>query len=138
MKEPFIWDNFSDQPYQLKDRNFKKIMRRRELVSSLKTFFIALFILPLSMLLIPFMPRKNVDSDNFFAMSVNIEKEPSMTPELLEELGVDHILVRCKLWEMDKLQELYDFILSCQAKEVTLNILQDREHIENLELLRRD
>ncbi len=138
LKEPFIWDKFSDQPYQLKDRKFKKMMRRRELVSNLKTFFIALFILPLSMLLIPFVPRKNVDSDNFFAMSVNLEKEPSMTPELLEELGVDHILVRCKLWEMDKLQELYDFILSCQAKEVTLNILQDREHIEDLELLKRD
>ncbi len=138
LKKPFIWDNFSDQPYQLKDRYFKKMMRRRELISSLKTFFIALFVLPISLLLMPFVRRKNVDSDNFFAMSVNLDKEPSMTPEFLEELGVDHILVRCKLWEMDKLRELYDFILSCQAKQVTLSILQDREHIEDLELLKKD
>ena len=138
LKEPFIWDNFSDQPYQLKDRNFKKMMRRRELYSSLKTFLIALFVLPISMLLMPFRAKKSIDSDHFFAMSVNLDKEPLLTPELLAELGVDHILVRCKLWEMDKFQELYDFILSCEVTQVTLNILQDREHIEDLELLKRD
>ena len=138
LKEPFIWDNFSDQPYQLKDRNFKKTMRRRELYSSLKTFLIALFVLPISMIFMPFRGKKSIDSDHFFAMSVNLDKEPSLTPELLKELGVDHILVRCKLWEMDKFKELYDFILSCEAAQVTLNILQDREHIEDLELLKRD
>ena len=138
LKEPFIWDNFSDQPYQLKDRNFKKMMRRRELYSSLKTFLIALFVLPISMILMPFRDKKSIDSDHFFAMSVNLDKEPLLTPELLAELGVDHILVRCKLWEMDKFQELYDFILSCEVTQVTLNILQDREHIEDLELLKRD
>jgi hypothetical protein len=138
LKEPFIWDNFSDQPYQLKDRNFKKMMRRRELYSSLKTFLIALFILPISIIFMPFKQRKSIDSDDFFAMSVNLDKEPTLTPEFLEELGVEHILVRCKLWEMNRFQELYDFILSCEATQVTLNILQDREHIEDLELLKRD
>ena len=138
LKEPFVWDNFSDQPYQLKDRNFKKMMRRREIYSNLKTFLIALFILPISMIFMPFRSKKSIDSDHFFAMSVNLDKEPLLTPELLAELGVDHILVRCKLWEMDKFQELYDFILSCEVTQVTLNILQDREHIEDLELLKRD
>lgn len=144
MKEPFVWDKHSDQPYQLKDRNFKKRMRRREVFSILKTFLIALFILPLSLLMMPFIRRKTIDSDNFFAMSVNLDKEPSLTPQLLNELGAGHILVRCKLWEIDKLEELNDFILSCEvpggykAKEVTVNILQDREHIEDRELLEKD
>ena len=144
MKEPFIWDYFSDQPYQLKDRTFKKMMRRREFFSIFKTFFIALFVLPLSIFMIPFAKRKSVDSDNFFAMSVNLDKEPLLTPDLLNELGVKHILVRCKLWEMDRLLELNDFILSCEVpggymtNEITVNILQDREHIEDLELLKND
>ncbi len=138
LKEPFIWDSFSDQPYQLKDRKFKKMMRRRELFSSIKTFLIALFVLPISFLFIPFSRKKNRDSDTFFALSVNLDKEPALTPELLEELGVEHILVRCKLWEMDKLDELEDFILACRYKELTLNILQDREHIEDLALLKND
>ena len=114
------------------------MMRRRELFSSIKTFLIALFVLPISFLFIPFSRKKNRDSDTFFALSINLDKEPSLTPELLEELGVEHILVRCKLWEMDKLDELEDFILACKYKELTLNILQDREHIEDLALLKND
>jgi hypothetical protein len=135
LKEPFIWDSFSDQPYQLKDRKFKKMMRRRELFSSIKTFLIALFVLPISFVFIPFSRKKSIESDTFFALSVNLDKETSLTPELLEELGVEHILMRCKLWEMEKLDALEDFILACKYKELTLNILQDREHIEDLELL---
>ena len=138
MREPFLWDEYSDQPYQLKDRNFKKMMRKREFLSLIKTFVISIIVLPVSLFLMPFVRRKTIDTDNFFAISVNLDKEPSLTPELLEELGAGHILVRCKLWEMDKLQELSDFILTCKVPEVTVNILQDREHIDDLKLLEED
>ena len=138
MREPFLWDEYSDQPYQLKDRNFKKMMRKREFLSLIKTFFISIIVLPISLFLMPFVRRKTIDTDNFFAISVNLDKEPSLTPELLKELGAGHILVRCKLWEMDKLQELSDFILTCKVPEVTVNILQDREHIDDLKLLEED
>ncbi len=138
MKEPFVWDDYSDQPYQIKDRTFKKMMRKREFFSIIKTFWISLIFLPVSLLMMPFIKRKSVDADTFFAMGVNLDKEPLLTPQLLDELGVEHILVRCKLWEMEKLNELNDFILSCKAKEVTVNILQDREHIDDLQLLEDD
>lgn len=138
MREPFLWDDYSDQPYQLKDREFKKMMRKHELLSLIKTFLISIIVLSVSLFMMPFVRRKTIDTDNFFAMSVNLDKEPSLTPELLEELEVGHILVRCKLWEMDKLQELNDFILSCKSQEVTVNILQDREHIDDLKLLEDD
>lgn len=138
MREPFLWDEYSDQPYQLKDRNFKKMMRKREFLSLIKTFVISIIVLPVSLFLMPFVRRKTIDTDNFFAISVNLDKEPSLTPELLKELGAGHILVRCKLWEMDKLQELSDFILTCKVPEVTVNILQDREHIDDLKLLEED
>ena len=138
VREPFLWDEYSDQPYQLKDRSFKKMMRKRELLSLIKTFLISIIVLPVSLFLMPFVRRKTIDTDNFFAISVNLDKEPSLTPELLKELEVGHILVRCKLWEMDKLQELNDFILACKAQEVTVNILQDREHIDDLKLLEED
>ncbi|WP_345992911.1 glycosyl hydrolase [Sulfurimonas sp. HSL-1716] len=138
MKKPFVWDDFSDQPFQLKDKNFKKMMRKRELFSIIKTSLTALVVLPISVLMMPFVKRKTVDAQNFFAMSVNLDKEPSLTQEFLEDLGVEHILVRCKLWEMEKLRELNDFILACNAKEVTVNILQDREHIDDPKLLEDD
>ena len=138
VKEPFVWDFYSDQPYQLKDKKYKKVMRKRELFSNIKTFLVALIALPVSIFMMPFVKRKTIDAVNFFAMGVDMDKESSLTPTLLEELGIEHILVRHKLWEMERLPELNSFILTCKATEVTVNILQDREHIEDLELLKHD
>jgi hypothetical protein len=47
-------------------------------------------------------------------------------------------LIRLKLWELDSLDELKEFILKNEKMKITLKILQDREHIEDLELLRND
>ncbi|WP_321778878.1 hypothetical protein [Sulfurimonas sp.] len=41
MKEPFKWDEYSDQPAQLKDKNYKDGMRKKESVSILKTILLA-------------------------------------------------------------------------------------------------
>lgn len=138
MKEPFIWDNYSDQPYQLKDKAYKKKMRKREIFSLIKTFVTALFILPFSIIMMPSIKRKIINSNTFFCMGVDYQREPKLTLELLEELQVQRILIRFKLWEMDTLAELKDFILACGNRKITLKILQDREHIEDLELLKKD
>ena len=31
MKDPFIWDKYSDQPYPIKDKVYKKKMRRKHM-----------------------------------------------------------------------------------------------------------
>jgi len=138
MKEPFKWDNYSDQPYQLKDKEYKKKMRKREIFSLIKTFVTALFVVPFSIIMTPLIKRKIVDSTTFFCMGVDYKREPQLTLELLEELQVQRVLLRFKLWEMDTLVELKNFILACGNKKITLKILQDREHIEDLELLKKD
>lgn len=138
MKKPFIWDNYSDQPYQLKDKAYKKKIRKREWFSLLKTFITALFILPFSIVMMPSVKRKLVDSSTFFCMGVDYQREPEMTLELLEELEVQRVLLRFKLWEMERLDDLKEFVLACQDKKITLKILQDREHIEDLQLLKKD
>ncbi|MFT7003548.1 MAG: flagellar basal body-associated protein FliL [Sulfurimonas sp.] len=138
MKEPFKWDNYSDQPAQLKDKTYKNRMRKKEFFSLLKTVVIALFILPFSLLMMPFVKRKKVDSEKFFSIVVNYQREPKLTLELLNELEVNSILIRLKLWELETLNELKKFILENNTREVTLKILQDREHIEDLELLKKD
>ncbi|WP_324171159.1 glycosyl hydrolase [Sulfurimonas sp.] len=138
MKEPFKWDNYSDQPAQLKDKNFKNNMRKKESSSILKTIFTGLIILPVSLVLMPFVKRKEVDSKNFFSLGVDYKREEALTLELLEELNVKRILIRFKLWEIDELKNLKTFILKNKNRKITLKILQDREHVENLELLERD
>lgn len=138
MKEPYIWDSYSDQPYPLKDRAYKKSMRKKEFVSLIKTFFVSIFILPFSLLMIPFIKRKHIETDNFFCIGIDYEREPQLTKELIEELGVKRVLVRFKLWQIQDIGALENFLRSFKDVKVTLKIMQDREHVEDAELLKRD
>ena len=135
MKEPFKWDSYSDQPALLKDKQYKKKMRKQQKFALLKTFLTAIFILPISLLAMPFVKRKEIISEDFFCIGVDCEREPEQSLLLIEELDTKRVLLRFKLWEMQKLQELDQFIMQLQDKKITLKILQDRENIENLELL---
>ena len=138
MKEPFKWDIYSDQPELLKDKNYKKIMREKEFKSLLKTILISIFKLPFSLVMMPFVKRKKIDSQTFFSLGVDYQRENKLSLELLDELEIKNILIRFKLWEMDSLLELKNFIFENKNRKITLKILQDREHIEDLELLKKD
>ena len=138
MKPPFKWDNYSDQPAQLKDTNYKQKMRKREFKSILKTVLTALIILPFSLIMMPFVKRKHIDSKRFFSLGIDYQREPELTLKLLEELDVKTILLRLKLWELNTLDELKNFILKNKDRKIILKVLQDREHIEDLELLKKN
>ena len=138
MQAPFSWDDYSDQAAQLKDRAYKKRMRLRERSSLATTFLLAIFMLPLSLLAMPFVKRKLIDSEEFFSLGVDFERKEEQTQQLVDELGVTHILLRLKLWEMDKLDKLKTFAKQNKEKKITLKILQDREHIEDLTLTKKD
>lgn len=135
MKPPFNWDEYSDQPHQIQDREYKKSMRKKELGSLVRTILTALFILPLSILAMPFVKRKEVNTPDFFCLGVDYQRESELSLECIEDLDVNRILLRLKLWEMDTLPKLKEFILKAD-KKVTLKIMQDRENIEDLELLK--
>lgn len=138
LQKPFKWDTHSDQPYQLKDKTFKQAMRKKEMLSLVKTYTTALIMIPISLVSMPFIKRKEIKSSDFFSIGVDYQREPVKTLELLEELDVDRVLIRFKLWEMESLEKLKNFILKCQNKKIILKILQDREHIEDLVLLEKD
>ena len=138
MKQPYIWDNYSDQPYPLKDKVYKKKMRKRETYSLIKTFLVSLFVIPFSLVMMPFVKRKTVNSNDFFCLGVDYQREPELTLESIKELEVSRILTRLKLWEMDTLDELKEFLSKCTNQKVTLKILQDRENVEDLELFKKN
>ena len=138
MKQPFEWDDYSDQPAQLKDKEYKKRMRKTQLFSILKTVFNALIILPLSLFAIPFVKRKEINSNDFFSLGVDFTRERETSLKMVQELGVSHILLRLKLWEIEKLNLLQDFIKQLPDTKITLKILQDRENIEDLTLLEQN
>ena len=138
MKAPFEWDKFSDQAYQLKDREYKKKMRKSEWTSLLKTVLTALFILPISLVLMPFVKRKEIDSSHFFSMGVDFQREPKATQTFIKELEVETLLLRFKLWEMDALESLKLFLEQNSERKIILKIMQDRENIEDLELFEKN
>ncbi|WP_457744974.1 glycosyl hydrolase [Sulfurimonas sp.] len=138
MKKPHKWDDYSDQPAQLKDKTYKKQMRKKELFSLIQTFLLSLILFPISIISMPLIKRKIVKSNEFFSLGVDFEREKEQTQELIDELGIKHILLRLKLWERDKLPELKAFISQNKEKKITLKILQDREHVEDLELTKKD
>ncbi len=138
MKAPFTWDNYSDQPAQLKDKSYKKEMRKRQLFSLIKTAITALVILPISLVAMPFVRRRVIKQSEFISLGVDYEKEAQSTDELLQDLAVKNILLRFKLWEMDKIKLLKIFLIKHSDKNITLKILQDRENIEDLELLKKN
>jgi len=138
MKAPFTWDNYSDQPAQLKDKSYKKEMRKCQLFSLIKTAVTALVILPTSLVAMPFVRRRVIKQSEFISLGVDYEKEAQSTDEFLQDLAVKNILLRFKLWEMDKLKLLKIFLIKHSDKNITLKILQDRENIEDLELLKKN
>jgi len=138
MKQPYIWDNYSDQPYPLKDKKYKKKMRKKETYSLVKTFLVSLFILPFSIVMLPFVRRKKIYSNDFFCLGVDYQREPELTLESIQELDVSRVLTRFKLWEMDTLEDLQEFLAKCKTQKVTLKILQDRENVEDLELFKNN
>lgn len=134
MKQPFAWDYYSDQPAIIRDKALKRAMRTSALPSLIKTFLIALILLPIAVLLMPFNSRRTIPGKDFFGMGVNLDKEPNTTPYLLDELGIKKLLIRIPLWEMDRLHEYVTFIRSFSGKHITVALLQDREHITSADM----
>ena len=138
MKAPFKWDEYSDQPALLQDKAYKKKMRKNDSFSLVKTILTALIILPFSMVMMPFVKRREIQSSEFFSLGVDFERNVESTHELIEELEVKNLLLRLKLWEVEKLDLLKNFLTQHQDKKIILKIMQDREHIEDLQLLQKN
>jgi len=138
MKAPFIWDKYSDQPYPIKDKVYKKKMRREHMWSYLPLFLTNLIIFPLSIALMYFFKGHKSTKNAFYGIGVDLDKG-EVQKELVEELGIKYLLVRMPLWQMDRIEEYVNFAQSFgQDKHILLNILQDREHIDDALLLQKD
>jgi len=71
-------------------------------------------------------------------MSINLDKEPDLTPELLNELHVKHVLVRFPMADIQNIQAYLSFIQSLKAESVVLNIMQDPHTLNDREQLQKD
>jgi len=133
------WDSFSDQPYRISDKTFKRRERLRQWPELLKVALTALVFFPLGRLGMYFPRRERFpEGGRFFGMSVNLDKEPETSPMLIEELGVTHLLMRIPLWDMENLERYAVFAEQFGSdKEWVIVLMQDRALLGRDEQLRR-
>jgi hypothetical protein len=136
---PFVWDKYSDQPHIIKDKAYKKKMRKRYTFDYILMFLTNLIIFPLSIILMKFFKKnKNQTTQDkyFYALGVNLDKG-DMQQQLVEELGVKSLIIRIPLNDIHNLERYYNFAKSFgEDKQILINIMQDRANIDDLELLK--
>jgi len=113
-------------------------MRKKSLFDAIPLLLSNLLFFPLSILTMKLFKGKQKPKKEFYGMGVSLDKGSQQVP-LIEELGIKHLLIRMPLWEMDRVGEYVEFAKSFgEDKEILINVLQDREHIDDVELLRSD
>jgi len=166
MPNNFPWDTYSDQPHILK-RSLKKELRKGHGVDYLKLIGTNLIYFPYLFLkfilsLVPnlrlgtnkFLWRRSESEalapnkarlkpsipnmPSFYGLCVNLDKGETQY-ELVEELGVKSLQIRVFLNDIKNIDDYVAFAKGFGAdKEILITIIQDREHIENHELLTKD
>lgn len=143
-KAPFFWDKYSDQPSVIKDKAYKKAMRKKYILDYIKMLFSSLLILPLAILVMKlFRGKEELSNKEFIGLGVNLDKDDgnNIQQKLIEELGVKNLIIRVPLWDMQNIDSYVEFAKSFNqnsSKNILLNIMQDRTHIEDKELLKKD
>ena len=135
---PFIWDNYSDQPHVIKDKSYKKKMRKKYKFDFFKMLATTIIIFPISIILMKLFTKKTnniANSKSFYGIGVNLDKG-DVQQELIKELGVKSLIVRLPLSDIQNIGKYYEFIKSFgDDKEILINLIQDRNHIDDKGLL---
>ncbi|HIF36037.1 MAG TPA: hypothetical protein EYQ71_05275, partial [Candidatus Thioglobus sp.] len=96
MKSKASWDPYSDQPHIITDRDFKRAQKKRFFLEYLKMLFLFIVIFPISFVWQFLMRYPKVQMQ--LGIGVNLDKG-EIQYELVEELGVKHLLIRIPLWD---------------------------------------
>ncbi len=132
MKPLFNWDVNSDQPYIITDQAFKKQQKQKYLFEYLKMFLLFVIIFPIVFVWQFLMRFPKVKTQ--IGIGVNLDKG-DIQYELVKELEVKNLLIRLPLADIGKIDAYVDFIAGFKNNTILINILQDRENIENHQLL---
>ena len=135
MKPPFRWDDYSDQPHIIRDKAYKRAQRKPHRLAFIMMFLVFIVTLPAAIIFALF--ARKIQKQTAIGLGVNLDKGTAQHA-LVDELGVQHLIIRIPLWDLARLPDYVAFINSFTGKTILVNILQDREHIEDKDLLTRD
>jgi hypothetical protein len=141
VRQPFEWDPYSDQPKIILDKAYKRSMRLRHWPDYLKMAAISAALMPAALMHMALVKPRNLKKNLIDVIGLGVSPDRGSEQfDLIDELGVKHVLIRMPLWDMNNLSLYYSFAQEFhkRQKTVLINVLQDREHIENEELLHFD
>ncbi len=136
MKNKFIWDSHSDQPYPIEDKKYKKAMKSRSLGDFFALLLTNILVFPLGVISAYFLNKKSSHSADFFALCVNLDKG-DIQVALIEELGCTSLQIRLPLADIANLEKYLRFAEKFSNKKILITVLQTREHIEDHRLLEK-
>ena len=133
------WDHYSDQPAIIKDKKLKRQIYLRSLPDFLKTILSNLFLYPLCLIIYLLKIRRKTVANTtaLFGLGINPDKGAKETYRLINDLGVKNLLIRVPLADIENLSIYLDFATQYSDKKLLINILQDRRHIEDHQLLKK-
>ena len=141
----YSWNKHNDQPRKIRDKNFKRKLYLLAAYPTLKILLTSL-LLPFIAIILIFKKRCIMNQVvNNIGLCVNpdypldskISPSISQLQDMVAELGVDNILIRIPLQDYDNIEKYFDFLNSFSEKKILINILQDREHIDDLDLTKQ-
>ncbi len=125
------WDYYSDQPYVL-DKHNKPRFTADNLIESIKTFATLIGVSPfLLWRYLTLKQKPSTTSVKDFA-GLSISPNPKYTSEICEmvdELGVEQLLIRIPVWKLDHLDDYLKFAELFANKTILINILQNRDSV---------
>jgi len=129
----FIWDQYSDQPYPIRDKSYKKSIRKINMFKKIKTHLLTPLLVPLYIHSKLFKKSRKVELSNFFGMGLSLEKG-SKQIEFIEELDIKNLLIRFPISDIENIEKYIEFVESFKGRDVLINILQHREYLDSLDL----
>jgi len=130
----FEWDHYSDQPYPIRDKEAKKEIYKKTVFDTIKLIFVNILLFPIILIQFIFalFENKEIDTKNFFGMGITLGTDK----KLVDELGINDLLIRLPLSDINNLEKYKSFIEQFKEYNILVNILQDREHVEDSKLLK--
>jgi len=143
----FPWDHHSDQPRVIRDKQQKRKIYLKASGQMIKAGFLLIFFPVIILILLTRKSWRSQSTKKLIGLSVHLETacpEKTIVPlhkivEMVEELKVSQLLVRIKLADIDNFDSYIKHIdaLSHSNREISINLIQDRQLLDNPELLEK-
>jgi hypothetical protein len=134
-EHPEWWDPYSCQPYKMADAE-KPRSGMGNLIEYSKITASALVGLPA--IIYQYLALKKSPSQvpmkDFAGLSINADKpHRTATLEMVEELGVQELLLRVPSWEAADIEDYANYIERFKQQNVLVNILQSRDSVKDID-----